>query len=457
MKKYRFIIVMIALTGLLGSCQKAFLEAKPDKALLVPATLADFRTLLDNLIIFNKSPGLTGLADGDFVTTDAGYRTYLLEQERSSYTWAADIYGAEPAGDWQEGFAQIFYANVVLDGLAALPPAENPQEYDAVKGTALFHRAWVYLGLAQLYAPPYRAGTAPTDQGLPLRTRSAVTEVVPRSSVEATYAQIISDLQAARPLLPRITAFKSRPALPALYALFSRVYLLRGDYARAESYADSALTLNPALLDYNTLSATPARPMPRALPYGNDEVLFYSAETSYSFTGSSAVTYLDPILYASYAPNDLRRTLFYRDNGSGRINFRGSYTGAIPWFAGLATDEVYLTRAECRARSGRLVPALADLNALLIKRWRTGTFVPLTAGSAQAALSLVLAERRKELVGRNLRWADLRRLNLEPGRETTLTRSLNGVTYTLAPGSPRYVYPIPADEVRLNGWPPNER
>jgi tetratricopeptide (TPR) repeat protein len=278
----------LVLTLLLGACQKQFLETKPDKALLVPTTLADFRTLLDNLLIFNKSPNLSGIADGDFFTTDAGYRTYLQDQERNSYTWAADIYGTQAAGDWNDGFAQIFYANVVLDGLQALPPEADAQEYRAVKGTALFHRAWAYYGLAQLYAPPYRPATAGTDLGLPLRTRSAVTDVVPRSSVEATYDQMISDLTQARALLPAATSHKSRPALPALYALFSRLYLMRGEYPKAERYADSALALSPGLLDYNTLVASATRPMPRALPYGNEEVLFYSAGTTYSFTRMAA-------------------------------------------------------------------------------------------------------------------------------------------------------------------------
>jgi hypothetical protein len=116
-----------------------------------------------------------------------------------------------------------------------------------------------------------------------------------------------------------------------------------------------------------------------------------------------------------------------------------------------------LTRAECRARAGQLSGALSDLNTLLAKRWKTGTYVPLQAATAEAALSLVLAERRKELVARNMRWADLRRLNGDPARQVTLARTLNGNSYTLEPGSRRYVYPIPAEEVRLGGLEQNER
>lgn len=454
-QRFYSLLFIPALILLLVGCQKDFLEAKPDKGLLIPTTLADFRTLLDNLLVFNKSPGLTGIADGDLITTEVGLKTYSLDQERNSYIWAQDIYGTQSASEWNEGFAQIFYANVVLDGLGQL--SERTAEYKAVKGTALFHRAWVYYGLTQLYCPVYLESTASSSLGLPIRTRAAVTDVVSRNALSQTYDQIISDLRQARFLLPAVTAYKSRPALPAVYALLSRIYLIRGEYDNAEAYADSVLQLRPGLLDYNSLVASASRPMPRALPNGNEEVLFYSTGASYTFTGSTAVAYIDPTLYQSYAANDLRKTSLFRDGGAGKINFKGTYTGVIPWFSGLATDEVYLTRAECLARAGKTAAAMADLNTLLVKRWKAGTYVPLNVAGQDAALALVLTERRKELVGRNMRWTDLKRLNAVGGQQISLTRTINGTTYVLAPNDKRYVYPIPAEEVRLSGLQQNER
>ena len=129
----------------------------------------------------------------------------------------------------------------------------------------------------------------------------------------------------------------------------------------------------------------------------------------------------------------------------------------IQIFFGIATDEMYLNRAEAAARQGNTTNALADLNKVLAKRWKTGAFVPLTASNADAALALIIVERRKELFGRNLHWADLRRLNQESRFATTLTRTINGNSYSLAADSKRYAYPIPLDELKLSGLEQNER
>jgi hypothetical protein len=122
----------------------------------------------------------------------------------------------------------------------------------------------------------------------------------------------------------------------------------------------------------------------------------------------------------------------------------------------LATDEVYLIRAECFARAGDVVDALKDLNTLMAKRIKSAFFVPFIASTGTDALKLILTERRKELVMRGLRWTDLRRLNKE-GYNIALTRVINGQTYTLLPNDPRYILPIPDDVIVFTGMQQNIR
>ena len=118
---------------------------------------------------------------------------------------------------------------------------------------------------------------------------------------------------------------------------------------------------------------------------------------------------------------------------------------------------MYLIRAEAAARAGLKDSALADLNRLLSTRWKTGTFVPYAAGSADQALDIILAERRKELIMRGTRWFDLRRLNKEPRFAKTLVRIQNSTTYTLSPNDNRYTFLIPAQVIALTGMQQNTR
>lgn len=457
--KRSIIYIFLAAILLIAACKKGFLDQRPDKALLVPQTLADFRALLDNINIFNRTPGLTGIADGDSYTPDAGWKAWAQDAERNSYTWAPDIFVNSTATDWALPYQQVFYANVVLDGLQNLPPDQQATAgYLEIKGIALFNRAFAYFSLAQQFAPTYNEASAATDPGLPLRLTADVTRREQRSSVRDTYALIFSDLAAARGMLPLRSDYRTRPTLAALYALLARIDLSVQDYEKAGRYADSCLQLRPALLDYNTLSAAATRPFPPALPNGsNEEVIWYSAAVAYSFATSASQTLTDSVLYRSYAPDDLRGTVLFRTMPGSNGKFKGSYTGAIPLFTGLATDEMYLIRAECRARKGDVNGAMADLSTLLQKRWRTSTYTSRATSSQDDALGMVLQERRKELTGRNQRWSDLRRLNSDPRFRVTLNRSIDGVAYTLEPLSPRYVYPIPPDELKLNPLVQNPR
>jgi hypothetical protein len=208
------------------------------------------------------------------------------------------------------------------------------------------------------------------------------------------------------------------------------------------------------LLDYNSLDTTlPFSPFSRF----NDEVIFNCTLQSTDITPLTlTVGLIDTSLYNSYDANDLRKELFFKDFGG--LSFLGTYDGEFSLFAGIATDEVYLIRAECEARKNDIHHAMNDLNIVLQKRWRSGLFTPFIADTSDDALKIILKERRKELVMRGLRWTDLKRLNKDPRFADTLTRVIGGKIYTLMPNDPRYVYPIPDDVIGFNpDMPQNQR
>lgn len=454
----RIYIVFIAVLSCAAiSCQKEFLDKKSDKALLIPSTLNDFQALLDYEQVMSRAPSLNVLSDGDFYTTDNGWLALNTAIQRNTYLWASDLYEGSSVGDWNTSYQQIFYANVVLEGLEKLAPDANQKmDYDRLKGSALFYRALAFYNIAQLFAGVFDQGTAAKTPGIPIRLTADINEVSKRGSLQNTYDQILADLQEAEKLLPVYAAYKSRPAKPAVQALLSRVYQTMEEYDKAEQYASQCLQIAGKLIDYNTLNSSSTQPLPAALPNGNDEVLFYTSLLSYSYL-SSTLTITDSALYRSYHPDDLRKTIFFIDRGKGVINFKGTYSGRSALFAGLASDEVYLIRAECYARKGNTSLAMKDLNILLEKRWKKGKFIPLMAGTPAEALKIILLERRKELISRGLRWTDLRRLNKDPLLAVTLKRFISGQTYTLLPNDKRYVFSIPENEIQGSGIEQNLR
>jgi len=218
------------------------------------------------------------------------------------------------------------------------------------------------------------------------------------------------------------------------------------DYSNALLYADSALQLNNKLIDFNSLNANAAAPISQ---FGVEE-FFYAILTGSTILGPS-IAKIDSNLYRSYAANDLRKTVFFSKNTDGSYAFKGSYAGTTAQYNGLTTDEMYLIRSECNARTGNITAAMNDLNTLLTKRWKSGTFIPLIATTANEALTQILTERRKELLMRGLRWTDLRRLNKITAFAKTITRVIDNQTYSLPPGDNRYTLQIPLNVIAMTG------
>ncbi len=459
---YRLYIVFCLL--ILGGCAKTFLDKKPDQKLVVPTSLTDFQAILDkvNASEMNAEPALGYVAADDFYIIDAGLAS-LIEIEKNAYMWADDVYGANTyVVDWVNPYRQIFNANVVLEGLDKFKPMETEIEIkDGIRGSALFFRATAYYNLAQLFRPAYSVKLATVTSGVPLKLESNINSAPAITDLQKTYDQIVKDLTEATDLLPDASHIKSRPDKKAANAMLARVYLTMGLYELAEKHADKVLAKYNMLLDYNTLTVSSSRPFPPSLPNGNVEVLFHSVIASgYPYLRSNQVS-VDHALYNSYASNDLRKSLFFRDRGNGVYTFKGSYSPTLQGntsslFSGLSVDEVYMIRAECRARKGDVLLAFEDLNKLLMKRWVTGTYVPYKTATAKEALDIILMERRKQLVGRGLRWSDLRRLNQEENYAIEISRTVNGQNIVLAPGDKKYTFPIPAKEL-VNGIEQNPR
>ena len=455
MKSKNTIVYFLFFIGIIVStlgCKK-YLDAKPDKKLVIPEKIEDLQALLDRNSAMNRY-GLSygeGSSDNFYLTNTIW--SGLNEANRNIYLWEEQIEFEGLTSGWGSFYQMIYYANATLENINKIEHnSSNKIAWENVKGSALFFRGLGFFSVASTWSKGYDQNTAASDLGIPLRLNSDFNETSLRSSVKNTYEQILADAAESVQLLPIVPAHIMRPSRPAAYALLSRTYLAMQQFEKAGAYADSCLQLFNTMLDYNALNANASFPISRF----NEESIFFNEQPALSLLTNTRAN-VDSILYQSYEINDLRKEVFFKNNGNGSYSFKGNYTGGSSLFDGFTTSEVLLTRAECLARQGKLVESLKDLNDLLRKRFKTGTYADINVSGTEVALQLILAERRKELLMRNLRWMDIKRLNKEPGRETTLKRIINNQTYILPPNDNRYALPIPRSIITISKMQQNPR
>lgn len=446
MKKINYIALLMLFA--LVSCKK-FLEEKSDRTLAIPETLADQQSLLDHYQVLNFADGNSAeISSTDFYLTDVDFSS-RLENERNMYTWQRGNVFLQELNEWFNNYRAVYRANSVIENLSKIERiATNIPQWDNVKGQAHFYRAKNILKSLFVWAPAYDMASAASDLGVPLRTGSDFNVPSVRASVEEGYAQVLSDLKVSIRCLPPVAVHVMRPSRAAAFGLMARALLSMRRYNEAFLYADSSLILNSELMDFNALNPADASPIPKF----NVEILHDSFFTGVSLSNVRAK--INPQLFARYESNDLRKTIFFKDNKDGTYGFKGSYEGFSTFFAGVAVDEVLLIRAECLARLNRLPEALADLNKLLRNRYKKNTFVDRSNTNQKEIVAMALDERRKELLMRGLRWTDVKRLNRE-GAEISFIREVKGVSYRLAPNSSGFVLPIPELVIEVSGMPQN--
>ncbi|GAB3026223.1 RagB/SusD family nutrient uptake outer membrane protein [Niabella terrae] len=417
------------------------------------------QALLDNKGIMNGYVPTYGMISADeYIITDAFYnsRTPAL---KAAYTWKK--YSIDGENDWSKAYNAVYNTNLVLEQLQNIKRTTgNEQDFDNIKGSALFYRSFYFLQLLWNHAKAYDAATASKDLGIALRQTSDFNVPSVRTTAEAGYQQVISDTKSALQFLPVLSSVATRPSKCAAYGLLARCYLSMRDYANAFLYADSSLRLNDRLMDLNGDTDIPEGIAAR-LPFVtfNKETIFYANFNPiyYLFnTDATSRSYMDTTLISMYEDNDLRKVAFFDIWTPGRYFFKGSYSGQyyVP-FAGITTSEMYLVRAEAAIRIDNMQAGLDDLNALLSKRYKDGTYMPYHPTDVEESLRIVLNERRKELVMRGLRWSDIKRLNKE-GANIILKRVVNGEPFVLSPNANYYALPLPDDIIRLTGMPQNE-
>ena len=413
---YRYTPIILLL-AVIASCKKSFLEIKP-KGIVIAEKTSDYDLLLNNLDLINIGANAQFLLGDEIVMKDPAY-TGASFREKQLFKWDYNIYNAdEDATETLIPSKGLYiYNKIIGEVMASTEGSEAVKK--SLQAEALTGRAWTYFLLINYYGKPYNAATAATDPGFPLITKADVNGTdYRRASVQAVYDLIVSDLTTAIPnLINTGVPHRIRVGKATAQGLLAKVYIFMGKYAEALPLLNESInnlaqsTVQTGLYNFNT--AYPG--FPTAV---NDiENMYAKGLTNNYISATQTLVWLTPEAAALFGPTDVRLAKWYTNtttltNGVKLIR-RGATTVS---FWGVRVPELYLFRAEMKARANDLSGAVSDLEYLRQNRMPAADAkVPAAAqASKMALLQFILEERIREFAVTGYRWYDMRRLSSDP-------------------------------------------
>lgn len=443
-------ISFLCMTVFIISCRK-YVEVTQYKNRTLVYT-SDYGYLLNNNDIFSYSTSILPLLSSDDI--DYGNNTNLSQLFTNAngyaYTWATTFYDPTASDvTWDQSYSNINTCNTITDGVLS-----SQDGADSIKaryyGEAQVQRAYSFLNLVSLYAPAYNSATANTDLGIPLPTTEDLFQDFSRKTVQQSYDQILNDLRSSISKLPDLPNNTVHPSKASAYAILARTFLQMNNYDSAGYYAQQSLTLQSTLLDLNNYASAP-----NTLP-----LVLRDPEVILNKTFSTANNYypLNQDLINTFdSTSDYRFILFLRNGTSvypafnGKTYYRYKLTGELFYMEnGPSVPEMMMIAAECLARQNKLTESLALINKLRVSRFNSATYKDLSITNQNSLIVAAVQEKRKEQMGRGAYWLDQKRLQNDPLFSKTYTRTFNGTTVQLAPGSTHYNYPIPQKTINAS-------
>ncbi|MCC5936821.1 MAG: RagB/SusD family nutrient uptake outer membrane protein [Lunatimonas sp.] len=335
---------------------------------------------------------------------------------------------------WNQHFVLINRANVVIARVPEIPGMDE-QKKNEVLGEARFLRAFVYFNLVRNYGDVPLITTPTTSPDIPSLQ-------IARNPTAQVYSQIFEDLNFAKANLPEsfstALATKARATKNAAYALGTRIYLFRKEYAQAIQDANrvigskgSSLTVAYEALFSNKNSEE------SILEINYDPQVQNNLATNFlpGSLGGNRVIEVNPDIYNAYEVGDSRKdaTFGFANNGNYmRKYFRTSSRDDNVIVFRLA--EVLLSKAEALAETAFPNSEAVDLLNEVRRRAGLGPIAPPTIAAFREAL---YKERRLELCYEGHEWFDLVR--------TDRLASVMGIT-----DRNKAILPVPAGEILRN-------
>lgn len=469
--------LLLILTGM-GACRKDVIDVLPIDA--IPVEQA-FQNMND---VNNAVNGVYGtwqgrrssyvssfIADEARLGTGAEYRNvgnilFNWQHVSDSQDWR----DAENGGIWTNLYAVIDRANRVLERMVGVP-TENATEAALkvqYRGEMLAIKAMAHLELLKYYSST--AEYVPNEKGIVIQreyAKDVATYFPGRNTQGETIAYIDSILAEARNLIPASFANISRVTRNAVIASQARSALHARNW---QAVIDNANTLLGAVPISSSTTIYQNIWRSKAVPAGTEVI--WKLNVTPANLGSAVGSLWQDLNGAQQAApaikllntfdqaNDVRYSTFFRTTTTtpaGARNLIAKY-GVVPNtlmvpenfeydIKMIRSSEILLARAEAYAELDLLTEANNDLSQL--RTARISGYIHTPINDKTDLINAILLERYKELCYEGQRYYDLKRRSLPIARELADVAN-NTVIQNLPASNPKYILPIPQQEVFAN-------
>lgn len=353
-------------------------------------------------------------------------------------------------------YKYVNYTNTVLHKIDAAKGMDYNKP--TIKAQARIIRAYMHWLAVSIYARQYDESYAATEGGI-----AYVTDINPQSqknklTLKESYDRILEDCSdEVISLLPDEANDVIKPSKGMGYAVRAKVLMQMKRYDEALENAEKALSYNSEIEDRSYIKTSRSWDLQRQSP------------NNYLFVGCDAI--VSPVLMV--IPKDIVALFEKNDyvwkycgeavwdpsmaemySGITGVRMCMSFTAqANPY--GITTEQLLYQKAECLIRSNRIAEGLKiidDVRAVKIEKPSSFAAVhKIMPFTEKAAMTVLQKAKVIECLGSNVTFFDKKRWNSEENYKSTVTRDLGEFgKFTLAPESPLWILPFPANAVRFN-------
>lgn len=402
------------------------------------AALANSYALLSNSVMLTGSIQGLSVSLGNYADELVPYGSGVSEQALFQNNLTAA--NADISALWNNSYNLIYAINAVIEGVGASSEISDVNK-ETLIGEAILIRSLVYFYLTNLFGEiPY---TTTTDY--------VVNANLGKISVSEVYQRLEENLNEAYQMLPEDygNMLRTTPNKSVAAAMLARLYLYAGQWDDAAEKAGIVINnttlytiesnIEEAFLKESRSTLWQLSPFSEGQPTRDAQSFIFTS-------GPPPARALNAELVEAFEAGDLRRSHWIGEvtDGGSVWYYANKYKQLAPldisteYTIAVRLEELYLIRAEARARTGDFSGAGADLNTI---RQRAG-LQDTEASSTAGLLDAIMRERRQELFSeQGHRWFDLKRTGTA---DNVLSLSKPGWNPT------DLLWPLPQNELLLN-------